>query len=78
MTTTTEVTFVLPEDNGPSGGDLLSAILNGHIDDAKAMIEDGADVNTEDVHGNSALLIASQNGRVGIIDTLLLGTMDHL
>lgn len=70
---TTEAVFIAPVDSGPSNGDLLDAILNGHIDDAKALLKDGADVNAEDVHGNSALLIASQNGRVGIIDDLLLG-----
>ena len=33
--------------------DLMSAVLNGHLDDAKKLIEEGADVNAEDVHGNT-------------------------
>ncbi len=31
--------------------DLLSAVLNGNLDTAKELIEDGANVNQEDVHG---------------------------
>ena len=33
--------------------DLMSAVLNGHIETAKELIEDGSDVNAEDVHGRS-------------------------
>ena len=31
----------------------MSAVLNGHLEDAKKLIEEGADVNAEDVHGNT-------------------------
>ncbi len=30
----------------------MSAVLNGHIEDAKKLIEEGADVNAEDQHGS--------------------------
>ena len=36
---TTEAVFIAPVDSGPSNGDLLDAILNGHIDDAKALLK---------------------------------------
>ena len=31
----------------------MSAVLNGHLDDARKLIAEGADVNAEDVHGNT-------------------------
>ena len=37
--------------SGASGQDLLNAVLNGHIEEAKQLIKDGADVNAEDQHG---------------------------
>jgi len=37
--------------------DLMSAVLNGHLEDAEKLIEEGADVNGEDQHGNTAVMI---------------------
>ena len=34
-----------------SSESLLSAVLNGHIETAKQLIEEGGDVNAADVHG---------------------------
>lgn len=67
---------VLDDFQLPGSESLIKAVLNGHIEDAKAMIKDGADVNEEDVHGNSVLHIAAQNGRVEVIDDLLLKGAD--
>ena len=30
---------------------LIKLVLNGHLEDAKVLIEEGADVNEQDVHG---------------------------
>jgi len=55
---------------------LLPLIRDGKIEEAKQFIEQGADVNEEDIHGNTLLLIAAQNGRDGIVEDLLLGGAD--
>jgi len=55
---------------------LLPLIRDGKIEEAKQFIEQGADVNEEDIHGNTLLLIAAQNGRDGVIEDLLLGGAD--
>ena len=47
-------------------------MLQGDLESAKQLIEDGADVNEADVHGNSVLHIAAQNGRTDVIKDLLL------
>ena len=41
------------DSGGVFSQDLMSAVLNGHLDDAKKLIEEGANVNAEDVHGNT-------------------------
>ena len=41
------------DSGGVFSQDLMSAVLNGHLEDAKKLIEEGADVNAEDVHGNT-------------------------
>ena len=46
---------VIPEAD-PFQEDLMSAVLNGHLDDARQLIADGADVNAEDVHGKRTLI----------------------
>ena len=55
-TTTTEdpllEQFLASADSGPSGGNLINLVLNGHLDEAKQLIADGADVNSADQHGN--------------------------
>jgi len=55
---------------------LLFLIRDGKLEEAKQYIEEGADVNEEDTHGNSLLLIAAQNGRDGVVRDLLLGGAD--
>ena len=42
--------------NTGGGGNLLNLILNGHLDDARQLIENGADVNSEDQHGTPYLI----------------------
>lgn len=61
---------------GPSGVSLMNLVLRGEIEEAKQLIADGADVNQLDVHGNSVLHIAAQNGRAGVIEDLLLNGAD--
>ena len=62
---------------GPgSGAQLINLVLNGDLETAKQLIENGADVNSADQHGNSVLHIAAQNGRGGIIDELILNGAD--
>ena len=39
-------------DSSPATESLIPLVRNGHIEEAKALIEDGADVNEEDQHGN--------------------------
>lgn len=65
-----------PQDIGFFTESLMSAVLNNHLDEAKQLIEQGSDVNAEDVHGNSVLHIAAQNGRLDIIDDLVLNGAD--
>ncbi len=59
-TTTTEdpllEQFLASADSGPSGGNLINLVLNGHLDEAKQLIADGADVNSADQHGNRKTL----------------------
>jgi len=55
---------------------LLPLIRDGQLEEAKQYIEEGADVNEEDQHGNTLLLIAAQNGRDGVVRELLLGGAD--
>ncbi|TRY77962.1 hypothetical protein TCAL_08622 [Tigriopus californicus] len=65
-----------PQDLGFFSESLMSAVLNNHLEEAKLLIEQGSDVNAEDVHGNSVLHIAAQNGRTDIIDDLVLNDAD--
>jgi len=61
ITTTTESTAILSEAEFFGGGQsLLDLVLNGDLDTARQLIEDGADVNEADVHGNTVLHIAAQ------------------
>lgn len=62
--------------NTGSGGNLLDLVINGNLEEAMKLIEDGADVNSADQHGNSVLHLAAQNGRAGIIDELILRGAD--
>ena len=78
-TTTTEDPLLAQfdfESSSSSNGNLRDLVLNGDIETAKKLIEEGADVNAEDQHGNSVLHIAAQNGRTGIIDDLILRGAD--
>ncbi len=43
--------FTSGSGGAASGASLLDAVLNGHIEEAKELIKDGADVNAEDQHG---------------------------
>ena len=62
---------------GPgSGAQLINYVLNGDLEAAKELIENGVDVNSADQHGNSVLHIAAQNGRGGIIEELILNGAD--
>jgi len=66
-----------PLQSANSGsGNLLDFVLRGELEDAKTLIENGADVTAEDRHGNSVLHIAAQNGRTGIVKDLILGGAD--
>ena len=67
----TDAPILIPAAD-PNSQTLLTAVLRGNIDEALALIDDGADVNAEDVHGNSVLLIAAQNGREGVVRSLIL------
>jgi len=44
----------------PSSESLFNSVLNGDLETAKQLIEDGSDVTAEDSHGNSVLHIAAQ------------------
>ncbi|CAB4070200.1 unnamed protein product [Lepeophtheirus salmonis] len=70
--TKTAPSFVF-EAGSSSSGSLIKEVLNGHADEALQLIEDGADVTTEDTYGNSVLHIAAQNGRLDVIRAILLG-----
>jgi len=59
-----------------SSGNLIDLVLRGDLEEAKRLIENGADVKAEDQHGNSVLHIAAQNGRAGIVEDLILGGAD--
>ena len=75
-TTTTEDPLLNQFFSVSSGPNLLNVVLNGDIEEAKRLIEAGADVNSEDQHGNSVLHIAAQNGRAGVIEDLILKGAD--
>jgi len=65
-----------PGNSFDNSGNLLDLVLRGELDEAKRLIENGADVRAEDQHGNSVLHIAAQNGRTGIVEDLILGGAD--
>jgi len=73
---TPEEPVFVPEEPSDTFPSLLLLIRDGHLDEAKKYIEQGADVNEADQHGNSLLLIAAQNGRDEIVEDLLLGGAD--
>ena len=52
------------DTGGVFSQDLMSAVLNGHLDDARKLIEEGADVNAEDVHGNTVRVTCIERGFV--------------
>jgi len=73
---TPEEPVFVPEEPSDTFPSLLLLIRDGQLDEAKKYIEQGADVNEADQHGNSLLLIAAQNGRDEIVEDLLLGGAD--
>jgi ankyrin repeat protein len=51
--------------------DLLTAAAQGHTDSARLLLENGANVNAKNPHGESALILAAKYGHTGIVKRLL-------
>jgi len=78
-TTTEEPQFDVDKflsSGAPSGANLINLVLIGDLEEARELIENGADVNSADQHGNSVLHIAAQNGRGAIVEDLILNGAD--
>lgn len=71
-----ELSFLQGDLSPSTFPSLLTLIRDNKLEEAKQYIEEGADVNEEDQHGNTLLLIAAQNGRDGVVRELLLGGAD--
>ena len=53
------------------GQDLLVAASIGDLQQVRALLEKGADINQQFSNGASALVVASQNGHIAIVRALL-------
>ena len=50
---------------------LLEATTHGNLAEVKKLLDDGADVNTKDKNGITALMLASSDGNTDIVELLL-------
>jgi len=67
-----------PPPPSPASQDLLSAALRAAFDEAKAALQQGADVNAADAHGATPALRAAANGHHGLVEYFLaLGADVH-
>ena len=53
------------------GNDPLPGTYRGHKDVVKSLLEAGARANEQDAEGNTALMLAAQNGRIDSVKLLL-------
>jgi ankyrin repeat protein len=72
--TTAQAQISEPQAAGPPSVDpqvFLQSVVNGDLASVRAMIEAGADVNSRDPSGYSALMYASRHGHLEIVRLLL-------
>ncbi len=67
-TTTTSTTTTLPSNKGQA---LILASREGHLEIAKALIANGANVNHQNDYGNTALIEASNKSHLEIVKVLI-------
>lgn len=69
---------MLTQGNARGLTPLLSAVKAGYWDIAVILLRHGADIETTDSHGRSALMIAAAEGHVGLVEMLLTNSKSFL
>ncbi len=54
----------------------MRAALGGYVEIVQMLIEAGAELNTSDLHGWTALMEAAQKGHLQVVDLLLTAGAD--
>lgn len=64
------------DDSSPRDEDMIAAARAGDVDQARSLIEQGADVNAKDAREESAYLIATVNGNLELLELTLRNGAD--